>query len=296
MNHSYKMVKDVVSLPARQRTAHKGNYGHVLVVGGSVGMIGAPSLAANAALRVGAGLVTMAVPQLAQMHVAVLAPCATSAPLACNERAEPTPHAISQMLHELEGCDVLAMGPGMGVGMGQQALVRSALEQTKPVVIDADGLNNLRAIDNWWDLRRCALVLTPHPGEFSRLTGQSVLDIQNARLDSTFNAHANWKGSTDLPLVCVLKGEGTIVTDGQRVFINNTGNPGMATGGTGDVLTGMIAGLCSQGLSPFDAACLGVRCHGRAGDLGAEELGEISLIASDLLDFLPDAMREARIG
>lgn len=293
MSSSYKMVREVALLPRRSRDAHKGSYGHVLVVGGSVGMIGAPALASNAALRGGAGLVTFAAPQTAQMHVAVLAPCATSIALTCDDSGQPAPSAVGEMLDELRHCNVLAVGPGMGVGSGQRALVRSALEQTKPLVIDADGLNNLAAIDNWPALRQCPVILTPHPGEFARLTGNNVKDIQMSRLKSTLAAQALWGGG-DLPLVCVLKGEGTVVTDGAHAYVNDTGNPGMASGGMGDVLTGLTAALVAQGLAPFDAACLAVRCHGRCGDLAAEQLGETSLIASDMLDFLPQAMREAQ--
>ncbi len=274
-------------------------------------MIGAPALAANAALRGGAGLVTVAVPETVQLAVASLCPCATSIPLKCDKKGDLAPQAVGQMLIAAEASDVLAVGPGMGVSGGADNIVRAAIGQDKPVVLDADGLNNLARIDGWAGLRRCPLVLTPHPGEFARLTGQSVEQIQAGREASAVVAAEQWTCGTGVPPVSenenmaetsmprstgvspviVLKGAGTVVTDGLRVFINKTGNPGMATGGTGDVLTGLVAALIGQGLDTFDAACLGVHLHGLAGDLAAEKLGQTSLIASDLIDFLPEAIK-----
>ena len=289
-------LEDIAKLPARRRESHKGDFGRVLVVGGSRGMVGAPALACNAALRGGAGLVTFAAPAAVQLAVATLCPCATSIPLDCDEQGAPAPSAVRQLVEEARKVDVLAVGPGMGVALGGQNLVRAALAQDLPVVLDADGLNNLARIDGWPALRRCPLVLTPHPGEFARLTRRAIADIQARREESALSAVREW---TDIrtenvpPLVCVLKGAGTVVTDGRRVFVNATGNPGMATGGSGDILTGLTAALIGQGLDLFSAACQAVYCHGRAGDLGARELGEVSLIASDLLDYLPAALREA---
>ena len=259
-------------------------------------MIGAPALASHAALRGGAGLVTVAVPETVQLAVASLCPCATSIPLKCSRYGDLSPQAVGQMLAAAGVSDVLAVGPGMGVSGGADNIVRAAIGQDKPVVLDADGLNNLARIDGWAGLRRCPLVLTPHPGEFARLTGQSVEQIQAGREASAVAAACNWVGSMGVPKgqvspVIVLKGAGTVVTDGLRVFINKTGNPGMATGGSGDVLTGLIAALIGRGLDTFDAACLGVHLHGLAGDLAAEELGQTSLIASDLIDFFPEAIK-----
>jgi len=301
-------------LPRRRKDAHKGDFGRVLVVGGSRGMIGAPALAANAALRGGAGLVAFAAPETVQLTVAGLCPCATSVPLACDGQGGLAGESVRQMLRATEGCDALAVGPGLGVGPGQQALVRAAIEQDRPLVIDADGLNNLARIDSWPVIRRCVLVLTPHPGEFSRLTDSPVKDIQAARENTAVQAVRAWEGSMVAntsamepgnpksahaggrmagirnELVLVLKGAGTVVTDGRRMFVNATGNPGMATGGSGDVLTGLVAAFIGQGLAPFEAACLAVHVHGLAGDLAAKELGEASLIASDLLEYLPAAI------
>ena len=291
--NEYRRVRAVPKLPRREREGHKGSYGHVLVVGGSPGMIGAPALAANACLRAGAGLVTVAVPEGIQQAVAVLCPCATSVRLACDGKGQPHNSAVRQLLEQLAGCDVLAMGPGFGLTPGYVQLVRAALEQEKPAVLDASGLHDLCAIGDWPSRRHCPLVLTPHPGEFGRLAGVSPKDVQKDRLNLAVTCARRWAGhgSRQLPLILVLKGAGTIVTDGRRVYVNGTGNPGMATGGAGDVLTGVIAALIGQGLAPFEAAVLGVNVHGRAGDLAARDLGEVSMIASDLLDYLPRAMK-----
>lgn len=289
-----RRVTVVPKLPPRQQDSFKNKYGHILTVGGSRGMAGALSLMTNAALRGGAGLVTFATPETVQPMVVPICPCATSIPLSCDAQGQLTPDSVRQMLSGVRH-DVIAMGPGMGPGVGVQNMVRAALGQDKPLVLDADGLTHLAAMDNWATQRCCPMVLTPHPGEFSRLIGRSTKDVQAAREDLAVAACRGWlaAGKEDLPLVLVLKGAGTIVTDGLRVYVNDTGNAGMATGGSGDVLTGLLAAVIGQGLTPFDAACLAVHAHGRAGDLAAGHLGQVSMIASDLLDFLPQAMREA---
>jgi len=294
MAEATKRITALPRLAPRRRNAHKGDFGRVLIVGGSRGMIGAVALASNAALRGGAGLVTFAAPETIQLCVAVLCPCATSRPLACRKSGELAAQSVAQMLQAVGGCDVLAIGPGMAVGPGQRRLLRAALGQEKPLVVDADGLNNLAAVDAWPSLANCPLVLTPHPGEFARLTGRGVKDIQADREKATLAAVNGWRRRSGgkRPLVCALKGAGTVVSDGRRLFVNATGNPGMATGGSGDVLTGLIGALIGQGLAPFEATCLAVHCHGRTGDLAAEKLGQVSLMATDLLDYLPAAMKE----
>ncbi len=283
-------VKAVPRLPKRRPDGHKGLYGYVLVVGGSRGMIGAVALATNAALRGGAGLATFAAPETVQLVVAGLCPCATSLPLACDSRGELAPPSVRQMLHEVK-YDVLAVGPGMGMGPGQRNLVQAALAQDKPLVIDADGLNNLASIENWPESRQCPMILTPHPGEFGRLVNRTTGEVQADREGLAVAAVRKWIGrlQTGKPIVLVLKGHGTIVTDGRRLYVNTTGNPGMATGGTGDVLTGLTAAIVGQGLPPFDASVLAVYVHGLAGDLAAKEFGQVSMIASDLLEFIPAA-------
>ena len=285
-------VTDLPPLPPRPRDAHKGTFGRVLVVGGSGGMVGAPALAANAAFRGGAGLVAFAAPETVQLAVAALCPCATSVPLACEAGGSLAAEAVGQVCRAAASADVLAVGPGLGAGQVQGHIVRAMLEQDRPVVLDADGLNALQAIDGWWALRRCPIVLTPHPGEFARLTGRAVADIQADRRAAALAAAADWTTDNAPPPACVLKGAGSVVTDSRRLYVNDTGNPGMAVGGSGDVLTGLAAALIGQGLATFEAACLAVNRHGRAGDLAAEALGEVAMMATDLLDYLPAAMKE----
>jgi len=287
-----RQITDVPRAPGREPDAHKGSLGRVLVVGGSIGMVGAPSLVANGALRSGAGLVIAAVPACIQQTVAGLCPCAITVPLACEQDGSLGNEAVAQVLAEARRCDVLAVGPGLGVGSRQRDIVSVALSQHKPVVLDADGLNNLPNMPGWPAIRHCPLVLTPHPGELSRLTGLKIQELQANRQSSAADAARKWQASEKAPqLIVALKGAGTVITDGKDVYLNDTGNPGMATGGTGDVLTGVIASLIGQGMSPMDAACLGVWAHGRAGDLAAEQLGQ-ALIATDLLDYLPAALKE----
>jgi NAD(P)H-hydrate epimerase len=181
---------------------------------------------------------------------------------------------------------VVALGPGLGRSQELTTLVTTVLAQARvPLVLDADGLNALE--HHSAELRRHAgpVVITPHPGEFARLAGCQVADVQARRQERAARFAA------EHGVIVILKGYGTVVTDGRRVYVNTTGNPGMATGGTGDVLTGLIAALLGQGLEPFAAAQLGVHVHGLAGDLARDELGEVSLIASDLVEFLPHAFR-----
>jgi len=291
MGQGIRKVTDVPSLVPRAADAHKGDFGRVLVVGGSRGMVGAPALAANAALRGGAGLVTVAAPETVQLAVASLCPCATSIPLACDADGRLSPAAGDQVARAAGVADCLAVGPGLGTGEPQQRVVRAAAGQAEPCVLDADGLNNLEP--GWAGARRAPMVLTPHPGEFARLRSLSVAEIQADRQAAAVAAARGWADAApgDADLVVVLKGAGTVVTDGRRVYVNATGNPGMATGGSGDVLTGLIAALMGQNMTPFDAAVLGVHLHGLAGDLAAERLGQVCLTAADILEALPEAFR-----
>jgi len=284
-------IHRVPTLPSRDKAGHKGSYGHVLVVAGSLGMAGACALCANAALRGGAGLVTYATPANVQPTVVSMTPCATSIPLDVDAHGVLTPVSVRQVLQYK--CTVLAMGPGMGQGQPQQRLVQAAIEQEKPLVLDAAGLTNLSHVDNWPARRRCPMIITPHPGEFSALTGRTTKDIQADRPGTAQAAIQAWLEASqcDAPLVLVLKGAGTIVTDGRRLYVNDSGNPGMATGGTGDVLTGLTAALLAQGMPPLEAAVLAVHAHGKAGDLAASEHGQVSLIATDLLDYLGKALK-----
>ncbi len=295
MENAPRIIRTVPHIEPRNRDGHKGDFGRVLIVGGSRGMIGAVALAANAAFRGGAGLVTFAAPQTVQLTIAGLCPCATSVPLKTDADGQFSADAVDQVTDLAESADILAIGPGLGRGPAQTELVRAAIGQQKPLVLDADGLNALADLDQWQLGRSCPLILTPHPGEFSRLTGKSVSAIQADRQGSAVAAVNKWTtdAKCDLPLVCLLKGAGTVVTDGPRLYINDTGNPGMACGGSGDVLTGLVAALMGQKMSPFKATVLAANRHGRAGDLAAAQLGEVSMMAWDILEYLPAALKES---
>ncbi len=285
-------VTEIPKPPTRPADAHKGTAGLVLVVAGSRGMAGAAALTGNAALRGGAGLVRIATPDAALDTVAALAPCCTTAPLP-DDGACVKPRAAGRIL-ELAADQgstppyghVLAMGPGLGQTLGVTSVVRAVLVALKiPVVLDADALNVLAgSAEESLAKARAPLLLTPHPGEAARLLGTSARDVQTDRRD----AAAQLAG---LGAVAVLKGAGTVVCDGRRLYVNETGNPGMATAGSGDVLTGLMAALVASGMEPFDAAVLAVWAHGRAGDLAAERVGVLGLTALDVLRCVPEALR-----
>lgn len=305
-------VRVVPKLPGRRRDSHKGNFGHVLVIGGSRGMIGAPALVANAALRSGAGLVTVAAPRSIQLHVATLCPCATTIPLSDDAHGRIEPRAALEYLREAGLLDesgapsVVAMGPGLGRGdaafdAGITALAHAFGDDARvPVVLDADAINAMHRAagpdEGGWDRAlHFRTVITPHPGELARLHGVSTGEVQADREGYAVRTARAMSGGRDHPnyrAVVVLKGAGTIVTDGVSLYVNKTGNPGMATGGSGDVLTGVIAAVIGQGISGIESAILGVHVHGMSGDLAAREKGQVSLIATDLIDWLPAAFKK----
>jgi len=283
-----KLIRDIPKPPTRPADAHKGTAGLVLVVAGSRGMAGAAALVGNAALRGGAGLVKIATPDAVLDTVAALAPCCTTAPLP-DDGACMTQDAAGIVLRLAEKQNVIAMGPGLGTTDGVAAVVRTVLIHAEtPVVLDADGLNALGTrIAETLTGRRAATILTPHPGEAARLLGRTVAQIQ---ADRPAAAKALADPSAHPGAVAVLKGAGSIVCDGRRLYQNRTGNPGMATAGSGDILTGLLAALVAGGMEPFDAAVLAVWAHGRAGDLAAQRLGILSLTALDILSCLPEAL------
>jgi ADP-dependent NAD(P)H-hydrate dehydratase len=274
------------TLPLRQADSHKGDYGRALLIGGSRGMAGAIALAGMAALRAGAGLVRCAVPDICLETVASFEPCYTTTPLPCDVAG----HLLNatkaiQGLSEQATC--IAFGPGVGRSEELDQLAEWLyVSLPQPLVFDADGLNALsqRAIP----LASAGgpRILTPHPGEFARL----------AKLTSPvpweLQAEIAHRLAAEHHVVIVLKGHRSLITDGVRSVRNSTGNPGMATGGSGDVLTGIITALVCQGLTPFEAAQLGCYVHGRGGDLAAENLGQVSLTAKDIIAYLPAAFRE----
>jgi ADP-dependent NAD(P)H-hydrate dehydratase len=283
-------VDTVPNLPARPRDSHKGRFGSVLIVAGSRGMAGAAALCGGAALRSGAGLVRVATPSEIQPTVSSFEPSYMTYPLPCDENGLIRFGPARPVLERLIGdADVVAVGPGLGQSDDIRQLVGFLIASAqKPLVIDADGLNALVGQTDLLSQRKCPVVLTPHPGEFARLTGSTITEVQSDRVQ-----RAAALATLSSELVVVLKGAGTVVTDGNKYYINTTGNPGMATGGTGDVLTGVIAALLAQKLPPFDATQLGVFIHGLSGDIARDQSGEIGLIAGDLVDALPDAFVHA---
>ncbi|HXU46372.1 MAG TPA: NAD(P)H-hydrate dehydratase, partial [Thermoanaerobaculia bacterium] len=269
-------------LPHRAPDAHKGDAGHALLLAGSPGKAGAAILASRAAVRGGAGLVTAGVPEplLATVDLGSLE--SMTLPLPAGSSGQIAEAAVDQVLAALEGKKAFALGPGLGQEPETAAAIRRlALESEVPLVLDADGLNAFADRAAEIAARRAPAILTPHSGELGRLLGTSAAEIEADRLAAVRRA------ASETGAVVVLKGHRTLVAgsieDRIEIWINPTGNPGLATGGTGDVLTGLLAALLAQGLEPFDAARLGVYLHGLAGDLAAEAEGERGLRASDLV-------------
>ena len=276
-------------LPERAPESHKGDFGLLLVVGGSRGMSGAAALAGVAALRGGAGLVRVAVPDVCLETVAGFEPSYMTVPLPSDPAGRISLAARGKIIELAAAATVVACGPGLGRSPGLDALVGWLYTNLPmPLVVDADGLNALAARPDVLAKPAGPRILTPHPGELARLLGAERV-----------SADRREAAAVDLAARCgvvvVLKTHRTLITDGQRRAVNTTGNPGMATGGSGDVLTGLIAALACQKLSPLEAACLGVYLHGLAGDLAAARTGQESLIASDLVRFLPEAFKKYRM-
>lgn len=271
------VTQDTFRLPRRRRQAHKGDFGRVYILAGSVGYTGAPVFAGNGAVRTGSGLVFLGVPEDIWSVVAVK----------CNEAM---PHPLEQdadaVVKRISHCDAALVGPGLGRAGQTQRLVRRLVSNLDiPLVLDADGLNAIAGQPELLDGRAAPTVITPHEGEFSRLTGCALPVADRVGAAETFAREHN--------CTVVLKGYRTVTAapDG-RVWVNTTGNPGMAKGGSGDVLSGMILSLVGQGISPPESAAMAVWLHGRAGDLAARELGEYGMTPTDLVAYLPRALME----
>jgi ADP-dependent NAD(P)H-hydrate dehydratase len=305
MNKSAKpqRVKSLPAPPDRPEDANKGTFGRVMVVAGSRGMSGAACLAGVAALRGGAGLVTVATAAGVLPIVAGIEPSLLTLPLPEDAGGKISQAARPVLESALASQTTIAVGPGLGQSPELAGLVRWLFESVdRPGVFDADALNLLAAHPAALKARARRSeagpprVLTPHPGEFARLIAAEIPEVEKNREELSVQFAAEHK------LVLVLKGHRTLITDGRRVALNSTGNSGMATGGCGDVLTGLIAALLGQKMAPFEAAQLGVYLHGLAGDLAAKGLSEPGLIASDLtrwlgaawLTFLKAAGRRSR--
>lgn len=275
-------------IPPRPKYSHKTKYGHVLVIAGSTGKTGAAMLTARAALRTGSGLVTMAVPAALKVVFQSKVLEEMILPLPCNTNTLSKQALPGIMEFINERANSVAFGPGVGVNEDIEFILKELILNCPcPIVIDADGITVLSKIQDVLKNARSQIVLTPHPGEMARLINTSVKDIEKQRIDIT------QKVATDLNVTVVLKGVPTVVAEPQgRTYLNTTGNPGMATGGSGDVLTGIIASLIGQGLSPFYASVLGVYIHGLSGDIAATQKGYHGLIAGDIIESLPAAFVE----
>ncbi len=285
-------IEKIPAAPRRPAEGHKGTFGRVLIVAGSRGMSGAACLAGQGALRGGAGLVFLAVPEGILAIVAGAEPSYLTIPLPDDADGRIAAGAQERLASPAEQADVIACGPGWGQSDDLAALVGWLYRSVpKRLVVDADGLNLLARTPEVLSQRPpcdagpVPRILTPHPGEFGRLIDRPISEVLKDResLAAEFAARHG--------IVLVLKGRGTIITDGEKLAINTTGNSGLATGGSGDVLTGLIAAVWGQGLSAFDAAHFGVYLHGRAADLAAEDFSEPGLISSDLPDYIARAWK-----
>jgi hydroxyethylthiazole kinase-like uncharacterized protein yjeF len=273
-------------LPRRAKSANKGDFGRVLIVAGSVGMTGAAAMAAASALRAGAGLVYVGCPNSLNDILEVKLTEAITVPLPETEARSLSPRGLDQILAFAERVDAVALGPGAGRHPETAQLLRQLVTKlTKPMVVDADGLNALSEDVSVLEGDHASLILTPHPGEMSRLLGISIAAVQERRDEVAQQAAQRFRA------VALLKGACTLIAaEGRTMMVNPTGNPGMATGGTGDVLTGTILAFLGQGIPPFEAAAAGAYVHGLAGDVAAERIGQTGLIAGDLIEALPEAI------
>lgn len=268
-------------LPDRDPWAHKGCFGKILLLCGSVGFTGAAALAAKAALRSGAGLVFLGVPQSIYAIEAIKLDEAIVFPLP-EEDGKLSERALDEILRRLPQMDAILIGPGLGQSCGVLTVVRKVLEAfSGPVIVDADGINVLSTHRDILRGRKAPTIVTPHDVEFSRLGGY----IGNNRAESAASL------ARELGCVVLLKGHRTVITDGAVCYTNQTGNPGMAVGGSGDVLAGIIVSLLGQGIAPLEAAACGAWIHGAAGDLCARELGQYAMLPSDMVQNLPRLLK-----
>lgn len=272
--------KVLALLPDRDTNAHKGSCGKLLLLCGSRGFTGAAYLAAMGALRCGAGLVFLGVPEsiypieAVKLHEPVVFPLP-------EVDGKLSAAVIPEILERITKVDAVLIGPGLGQSRDTFAVVKAVLERaTCPVILDADGINVLAAHKDILRERTKPTILTPHAGEFARLGGDCSDRIPSAQAMSR-----------ELGCVILLKGNGTVITDGENTYINPTGNPGMAVGGCGDVLAGMITALLGHGIAPLEAAACGAWLHGAAGDWCARELGQYGMLPTDMLNVLPRLLK-----
>ena len=278
MELNHEIVLNI--LPDRDKEAHKGDFGKILLLCGSRGFTGAAYLAAMGALRSGAGLTFLGVPESIYEIEAVKLNEPVVFPLP-DEGGKLSEAAIPDILERLPRMDAILIGPGLGQSEGTYQVVKAILEAAKcPVVLDADGINVMAAHKDILRGRTNPTVLTPHAGEFARLGGNPADRVAAAE-----------EMSRELGCILLLKGHHTVITDGASTYINPTGNPGMAVGGSGDVLAGIITALLGQGIEPLKAAACGAWLHGAAGDICADEIGQYGMLPTDMLHVLPRLLK-----
>ena len=290
----YEFLDEATMAPLlrrRDRQGHKGEFGHCLILAGSTGKTGAAALAANSAVRAGSGLVTVAVPERVHSILELKTTEAMTSPLPDSGRGYLTDSSLPAVVQLLAGKDAVALGPGLGRCPGTDAFVQGVVAVvTVPLVLDADALNALAGDISVLQRKKSGqVILTPHPGEMSRLQGTSVADVEASRI-SVAREFARSHG-----VFLILKGARTVIASPEgAVAINGSGNPGMASGGMGDVLTGVITSLAGQGYSAWDACCLGVFIHGFAADMVAALKGEAGMTATDVLEMIPYAYKKLK--
>ena len=284
-------ITELSPLPARTPDFHKGKAGRVLVVAGSAGMTGAGGLACRACLRAGAGVVLWAIPKSLNAIGEVISLEVITLPIPDTPSGAPAMDAREILVEAAKETDCVVLGPGLPVAGDTGELMRLLIPEIyPPLVLDGGAFSAIGTDAMIIRKRQAPTIITPHPGEMGRITGKTVPDVQARRREFAVK-YAKLSGA-----VVALKGHATLVTNGADVFVNGTGNPGMATAGAGDVLCGVIAALVGQGLAPFEAAKLGVHLHGLAGDLAAAEKGVYGLVATDIIEKLPAAFMEYAAG
>lgn len=287
----YRRIKEDLSMesliPQRKADSHKGSYGRIGIIGGSQGMTGAPYLASMAALMAGSGLVYSIIPKSLETIMSIKLTEVIVRAVDDGGKAYFNKKSLDDIMNITHEMDTIAIGPGFGVDEERELIVDEVIKNyNKPLVIDADGINCISNNRNVLNSRNQPVIITPHTGEMSRFVGVGIKEIQENRI--YYSKYISDKYN----IIVVLKGTDTIVSSPKGdIYINKTGNPGMATAGSGDVLTGIIASFIGQGLSPFDAARLGTYIHGLAGDLACNKKGENGMIATDILDNIPYSLK-----
>jgi len=276
-----QLLTDIPMLPERPLEGHKGLFGRVLIVGGQEAMPGAPALAGLAALRMGAALVQVATVKAALPAVLSVVPELIGLPLRHSDGKE-------LLIEAAERADAIVVGPGLGQSKVSRRWVKALIRLDKPLVIDADALNILAEGNTWPAQFTAKAVLTPHPGEMKRLG--TLIGIDEIPTDDESRVQIAAKAAGEFGQIVVLKGYNTVVSDGHRAFVNKTGNSALSKAGTGDVLSGMLGALLALNIDPFDAACLAVHLHGRAGEIAGDKLGLRSVLARDVTDAIGPAI------